>query len=101
MGTRESVRFKRTDSSPYYTVDGQYKYSEASNTAVETWHSYAGNLYDFDDRVNLSTHYLNVESVHWWWNPKRKKFDFRDSDATTCAGSGSYSIADTVLGSQW
>lgn len=68
----KSVRLKRTNVSSYYTTDGQYKHSEPDNLAVETWHSYAGNTYDLD-RVNLSTHYLNVEAGHWWWNPKKSK----------------------------
>jgi hypothetical protein len=94
----KSIRLKIKSSSPYYSAE--YKHSESGDRAVETWHSYAGNLYDYD-RVSLSTHYLNVYSEHWWYNPKRKKFESRSSNATTCTGSGSYSIADTMLGSKW
>jgi len=50
----ESVRFKKTNSYPYYTVNGQYKYSEANDTAVKTWHSYASNLYNFDRYAKVS-----------------------------------------------
>ena len=94
----KSIRLKRKSSSPYYSAE--YKHSESGNKAVETFHSYAGNLYDYD-RVSLSTHYLNVYADHWWWNPAIQDFDFRPSNTTTCAGSGSYSIADTILGSKW